>query len=219
VATVDRRAGRQAFGADPAAYHRARPGYPEALWQALEARCDLRPGCAVFEVGAGSGLATGELLRRGADPLVAIEPDPRMAEHLRRTLAAPALSVVEAAFEDAELAPGRFDLGCSFTAFHWVDAAQGLAKAHRALRPGGAWAMVWHVFGDPARPDAFHDATAELLQGAPLSPSGGSRDRPFALDGPARCADLAAAGFINAAVDRLDWILELDPAGRAVMFE
>jgi hypothetical protein len=46
---IDRAFGRQAFGADPGRYHAARPVYPD--W--------------VFDMGAS--------------PLLAVEPDPRMA--------------------------------------------------------------------------------------------------------------------------------------------
>ncbi|WP_293678690.1 bifunctional 2-polyprenyl-6-hydroxyphenol methylase/3-demethylubiquinol 3-O-methyltransferase UbiG [uncultured Phenylobacterium sp.] len=214
MAEMDRRAGREAFGADPAGYHRARPAYPDWVFDLLAERCGLQPGCAAFEVGPGTGLATQELLRRGADPLVVIEPDPRLADFLAGRLPHSAIDVRRAPFEAAQLEPAAFDLGCAFTSFHWLDPEPTLERAAAALKPGGAWAMVWNVFGDPARPDPFHDATLEIMRTPEQSPSAGVIGRPaFALDAELRTLDLAAAGFTDIATARTDWSLELDPDG------
>ncbi|WP_337187233.1 class I SAM-dependent methyltransferase, partial [Phenylobacterium sp.] len=142
-----RSAGRSAFGGDPASYHAVRPGYPDWVYETLCGLCGLRPGAAVFEVGAGTGTASERLLALGARPLLAIEPDPRMAGHLRERIASSELQVVLGAFEDADLPSGAFDLGVAATSFHWVEPAGGQAKALRLLKPGGWWAMVWNVFG------------------------------------------------------------------------
>jgi SAM-dependent methyltransferase len=188
--------GRRAFGDDPAGYHRARPGYPAWLYDTLQARCGLRPGAGVFEIGAGTGIATRRLLDLGADPLVAVEPDPRLAEFLRRSNPDGALQVVVSSFEDAALEASAFDLGVSATAFHWLDEAEALQKVARLLRPGGWWAAVWNAFGDDSRPDPFHEATKHL--DGLVSPSAGSRGVPFALDAEARLAALAATGGFEA---------------------
>jgi hypothetical protein len=70
---LSRAFGREAFGADPAAYDAVRPGYPAWVFDELVARGALRPGAATFEIGAGTGIATRALLARGAGPLLAIE--------------------------------------------------------------------------------------------------------------------------------------------------
>ncbi len=166
--TVARRQGRRLFGADPSAYEAARPPYPSALFDLLERRCGLAPGRAVFEVGAGTGKATRELLRRGADAVVAVEADPRMARFLGRTLApwGPHVRVVVAPFEEAPLPEGLFDLGVAATSFHWTDERRALRKVARLLRPGGWWAMWWNRHGDPARPSRFHRAIQPLYGAA-----------------------------------------------------
>ena len=66
--TIDRRFGRQAFGASPDGYHAGRPDYPDWVFQTLRERCGLARGVAVFEIGAGTGKATRRLLDLGADP-------------------------------------------------------------------------------------------------------------------------------------------------------
>jgi 16S rRNA A1518/A1519 N6-dimethyltransferase RsmA/KsgA/DIM1 with predicted DNA glycosylase/AP lyase activity len=78
--------GCSAFGADPENYALARPPYPDSLYSCLVWRCGLGLDSAVFEVGPGTGLATASLLARGANPLHAIEADPRLADYLRKDL-------------------------------------------------------------------------------------------------------------------------------------
>ena len=209
---IARSFGRQAFGEDPANYDASRPDYPDWVFETLQARCGLGPGCATFEVGAGTGKATRALLAAGADPLVAIEPDARLAAFLRSSTASPALQVAIAPFETAQLPHADFDLGLAATSFHWIDALAGLNKAAALLRPGGWWTMVWNVFGDNERPDPFHDATDALLRDGPKSPSQGARDTANAL----QVGDwMSAFGRCGAFVDithRIEpWELVLDP--------
>jgi SAM-dependent methyltransferase len=200
--------GRQAFGDDPANYDAARPDYPDWVYETLSSRCGLAPGCAAFEVGAGTGKATRELLARGADPLFAIEPDARLAQFLRASLVSPALSVIEATFEDAALPRAGFDLGLAATSFHWLDELKALNKVAELLRPGGWWAAVWSVFGDDDRPDPFHDATDALLSDGPKSPSQGA----YALQHHARMGAFGRCGAFEAVShEREDWELVLDP--------
>jgi SAM-dependent methyltransferase len=194
---IYRRFGREAFGADPASYNAVRPGYPGWVFETLQTECGVGAGTAAFEIGAGTGKATGPLLKLGADPLVAIEPDARLADYLRSAFPTTALSVTTQAFEDAELPQEAFDLGLSATAFHWLDEAVALRKIARLLKPGGWWVALWNVYGDGAYPDPFHEATRGVLAG-PASPSAGKGGTPFALDAAARIAALDGNGRIRA---------------------
>jgi SAM-dependent methyltransferase len=206
---LDRSFGREAFGADPANYDAARPDYPGWVFEALRAECQLAPDKAVFEIGAGTGKATRQLLAMGASPLVAVEPDPRLAQHLRSTTNAPALQVLAEPFESADLPAGGFDLGLAATAFHWLDEPAALAKIARLLRPGGWWAALWNNFGDDAYPDRFHEATFGVLSGPP-SPSMGKGGPPFALDAAARIAAIDATGAFERVLYRTShWPLVL----------
>jgi SAM-dependent methyltransferase len=212
MARIPITAGRSAFGHDRGAYAAARPDYPGALYDRLVERCGLSAGSAVFEVGAGTGLATRRLLALGAAPLRAIEPDPRLADYLRRTVTHAALEVVEETFEDAPLAPNSFDLGVAATSFHWLDQAPALAKVRAVLKPGGWWAMGWNNFGGGEQ-DAFQAATDHLFVDTPDGPSQGQNGRPpFSLDQEARLADLTAAGFVDAAVQVWRWTDVYDTA-------
>ena len=209
--SIHRTFGRQAFGLDPRGYHAARPPYPDWVFDVLRDRCGLAPNAVTFEIGAGTGTATRRLLERGANPLIAVEPDGRLASFLRSTFPDEALTVLTATFEEAALPEASFDLGLSATAFHWLAEDLALTKVVKLLRPGAWWAMVWNVFGDSQRPDPFHEATKVLLSG-PLSPSEGSGDTPFALDAPARLAALERTQAFEDVEHRTSaWSLVLDP--------
>jgi SAM-dependent methyltransferase len=190
---IARRRGRRLFGSDPAAFDRVRPGYPPGLYRVLERRCGLGPGAAVFEIGAGSGKATRELLARRVGRLTIIEPDPRFVRFLRANLGTPSRSVefVPKAFEDATLDRGAYDLGVAATSFHWLRERSSLRKIARSLRPGGWWASFMNFSNDSRRPSAFRTAVRPLWDGLP----GGSRSRV-----PAR---VRRARFRRARVDAL----------------
>ncbi len=205
-----RREGRERFGDDPANYDRARPPYPERAYDILVERCGLGPGTRTFEVGPATGLATRELVARGAAPVVAVEPDPRLAEHLAAWGAAAGapVKVRAASFESVRLRAAGYDLGVAATSFHWVDQARGLRKVHRLLRPGGWWAMWWNIYGDPLGYDAFHEATGKMMDRLTGSIGG---NPVFALEFDVRAAQLAAAGFGSVEHEVIRWVHRFSP--------
>lgn len=207
---LPRHFGRQAFGENPAGYHGSRPEYPEWVYATLTSVCGLGSNTAVFEIGAGTGTATRRLLELGADPLIAIEPDRRLANFLRANHRDKALRVVITPFEDVSLDKEAFDLGVCATAFHWLDEDSALLKVASLLRAGAWWAAIWNVFGDDTQPDPFHEATKELL-GSRTSPSAGEKGIPFGLDSAARLAALKRTGAFEVAENRTSrWSLVLD---------
>lgn len=137
------------FDEDPELYDRARPGYPPALFDDLDALAGTGPGCQVLEVGAGTGKATVPLAERGCR-ITAVELGAGMARVARRNLAGfGAVEVVTADFETWPLPAEPFDVVLAATAFHWIDPAVRMARAAEALRPGGVLAVVatQHVAG------------------------------------------------------------------------
>jgi SAM-dependent methyltransferase len=168
-----------------------------------------------LEIGPGSGLATRQLLALGADPLVAVEPDERLATYLSEQLRAEgrAIDLRVAAFEEVALGAASFDLVVSATAFHWLNQPVALAKVGRVLRSGGWLANWWNVFGDPIGVDAFHEATKYVM--APLGRPAANPDGrlPFPLDAETRLADLRAAGvFDRIEQEVMPWPARFDPS-------
>jgi SAM-dependent methyltransferase len=86
---------------------------------------------------SGTGTAARRLLDLGANPLIAIEPDTRLATYLRETIRDEALRVIFSSFEEVALKTASFDLGVSATAFHWLNENMALTRIAELLRPGG----------------------------------------------------------------------------------
>jgi hypothetical protein len=124
------------------------------------------------------------------------------------------LEVIALPFEDTVLPPASTDLAVSATAFHWLDGPLALRRIHEILRPQGAVALFWNMFGEAGRADAFHDATAHLFVGHQTSPSGGgTTDISYGFDVVARLRGLRDAGFVADEPELQSWSLTLDPAG------
>ncbi|HEX4215046.1 MAG TPA: methyltransferase domain-containing protein [Candidatus Dormibacteraeota bacterium] len=141
---------RETFNRIPDLYDRARPGYPEALFDDLAGLIGLGPGCRVLEIGCGTGQATIPMAERGCH-VTAIELGPDTAAFATRKLARFAdVQVVNAAFESWPLPDEPFDVVLAATAFHWIDPAIRVVRAADALRPGGALVTLsnHHVQGD-----------------------------------------------------------------------
>lgn len=210
---LDKSVGRRFFGTDPQSYDTARPGHAEEVYDILRERCRVGPGSKVLEIGPGTGQASRRLLELGADPLVAVEPDPALADFLHAALG-DRVELRVTALEDAELEPDAFDLAAAASSFHWVEEELALAKLAAALRPGGWIALWWTVFGDETRPDPFRRAVEPLFEGIPHGPSAPQEGRPsFALDAERRLEALASAGFDELRHDVVRWSREWNTAG------
>ncbi|MEX0751291.1 MAG: class I SAM-dependent methyltransferase [Dehalococcoidia bacterium] len=132
------------FDQEVAAYERARPSYPDALFEDLIAY--LRAGGCdapfdAIEIGPGTGKATASLIDRGFR-VTAVEPGANMAAFLREKFAGKPLDVVHARFEDATLPDSSFDAVVSATSFGWVDKDVRLTKSSRLLRARGVLAVI-----------------------------------------------------------------------------
>lgn len=191
------RARRGLFSSAVAAYEGGRPGYPDRVYDLLVERCGLGPGSRVLEIGAGTGQATGPLLDLGAS-VHAVEIGPALADRLRQKFAGRRFTVEVGAFEEVAVVPGSADLVVAATSFHWVPTVTGLDRAADALRAGGWLALWWNHFGDPARPDPFHDALTPVLER--LAPTlldhadGKTSASAYPIHAPARIAEIDAAG-------------------------
>jgi SAM-dependent methyltransferase len=98
---------------------------------------------AVLEIGAGTGKATRALLALGR-PVLALEPDSRMASMLELNCATTDLSVLRATLEEAELPAEAFPLAVAAQSWHWVDPAIGYTRVAGALAANGRLALLWH---------------------------------------------------------------------------
>jgi SAM-dependent methyltransferase len=126
---------RLTFGAQAAAYERARPEWPE------EAARWLVPEDAAFvvEVGAGTGKLTRAVKTLGVRVL-AVEPDVRMLALLRER----GLEGVEGSAEAIPVKDGEADAVVAGSSLHWFELDEALAEFRRVLRPGGRFGFGWN---------------------------------------------------------------------------
>ena len=106
-------------------------------------------GHTVLDAGAGSGRATRECLRLGAERVYAMEPSPGLSRILRRKLAASSpcqVTLLSGRFDANPLDDDTVDLAlcCSaFTAGSDQGGEEGLAELRRVTRPGGKIVLIW----------------------------------------------------------------------------
>jgi SAM-dependent methyltransferase len=142
-------------------YARARPGYPEALFDALVAAAGLRAGGAVADVGSGTGISTEPLLRRGC-VVYGVEPNADMRRAAEERFAGrPGFVSVDGVAEATTLPDASVELVTVAQAFHWFDRARARREFARILRPGGAVGLFWNwrATGTP-----FLDAYEGILE-------------------------------------------------------
>lgn len=151
------------FGQQAEAYDRFRPTYPDAVIDELLA--PVPAGLDVLDVGCGTGIASRQMVQRGANVL-GVELAPPMAEIARGH----GIDVEIAAFEVWEPAGRTFDRVTSAQAWHWLDLPIATAKAAAVLRPGGKLCLIWNA---GSQPDDLADALEEVY--ARVVPPGGHR--------------------------------------------
>jgi SAM-dependent methyltransferase len=126
-------------------YHGVRPRYPEAIWDALFDATGLRPGARVLEIGAGTGIATAALVRRGCH-VTALEPGADMARIIARNLGDTGqVDVRVGRFEDVAWDGEPFDLAIGATSLHWVDRDLLNARLPALVKPGGHAALLHYL--------------------------------------------------------------------------
>jgi SAM-dependent methyltransferase len=132
----------QEFDAAAVAYDRYRPRYPVELFDDILELGQLKPGARAIEVGAGTGIATSQLIDHGLS-VVAIDPASAMLSIASQKLGSNA-RFVEGRFEDWP-ATETSELIAAFNAWHWVEPDEGVGLAAELLSPGGSLALVWTV--------------------------------------------------------------------------
>jgi SAM-dependent methyltransferase len=194
-------------------YDRARPPYPDALWERLRALGLLSEGKRALDVGAGTGQATQALVSAGMH-VTAIEPGAALAARLRERL--PSVRVLQTSAEDADLPPAAFDVVTIATAVHWFDLDVVLPKLHAALASGGRLAVWRNAYGDESVPPTpFRRRMQEIVarRNAPPRPVPGESDT-------AQWARLLETGglFAVATMDEFRWTIDLDAEAVRALF-
>lgn len=140
-------------------YHQVRPRYPRELWDTLFDTIDLPAGARVLEIGAGTGIATSELVRRGVH-VTALEPGAAMAAMIERDLSDTGqVEVVVSRFDEWDAPTEPFDLVIGATSLHWIDRSVLEQRLPSLVKPGGRATLLHYLHvagGDMAFFEAAH---------------------------------------------------------------
>jgi SAM-dependent methyltransferase len=133
-----------------------RPDYPSELFERILAVVPAERRQRAMDLGAGTGNSIRALLPHFAE-VIAVEPDPLMAEKLRAI--GPRAHVRVATAEEIIQEPASVDLVIVAAALYWMDVPRVMANISRWLRTGGILA-IW-AGGFPRTP---HPANAITLE-------------------------------------------------------
>lgn len=143
---------RDRFTAAVDLYVAARPGYPDAL---LDAVIERAPGGRVVDLGAGTGISSRAFARLAerrfgpAASVTAVEPNAAMraageAANVGPASTTPSVRYVAGDAEHTGLPAGSADLVVGCQAFHWFDLRIALPEIDRVLVPAGIAAAIWN---------------------------------------------------------------------------
>ncbi len=131
------------FGTAADDYARHRQGFPDELYQRLEARGIIAPDRVALDVGTGTGTVARTLAARGLT-VSALDPSPELLAKTDELSAREGVAVhtVLGTAEATGLPDAAFDVVLAAQCFHWFDGARAAREMHRLLRPGGHVVIV-----------------------------------------------------------------------------
>jgi SAM-dependent methyltransferase len=127
------------FGQTAEAYDTYRAEYPAEVFQFILAPISPEKRHLAMDLGAGTGRATRNLVDH-FEKVIAVEPDPRMAEKIRGFGARVKVRISTA--EECVQEPGSVDLIVIANALHWMEAPLVMKNVMRWLCSGGIFALI-----------------------------------------------------------------------------
>lgn len=188
------------FGRTAADYATHRQGFPEPLWDRLEAMGIGFADRDLVDLGTGTGAVARALAGRGAR-VTALDPAPSLLAEAARLAALEGLDIEfrEATAEATGLPGEAFDIVTAGQCWHWFDRRRASAEVFRLLRKGGRLAIC-HFDWIP-EPGSVVEATEELI--LRFNPdwkfAGGMGVHPRWL------RDMTRAGLTNVESFSFDW--------------
>ncbi len=127
-------------------YKKARPGYPQEVYEEIEKHITFSTDTKILEIGAGDGKATWEMYQRWNSQVTALEPGFTLYGLLcKKFMEIETVKIVNTTFEDF-IAEEQFDCVIAASAFHWVSKEISYRKAAHILKKKGLIALFWNNF-------------------------------------------------------------------------
>jgi SAM-dependent methyltransferase len=200
--------GRSVFDLAATEYDAARPSYPAALFDELEAVAGPLAGQLALDWGAGTGISGRQLAARGAR--VALLDIGQQMLRFARTRDQGAACVLADGNQMPVLA-GCADLTTFAQSWHWFDKPGACAEVARVLKPGGHWAAWWNR-AKPAGEDWFERYQDLVVAACPGYTWRNLQDEQMAPDWGE--AVVRASGLVEpAATVMVPWTRQVTAAG------
>jgi len=134
---------RRTFDEDERNYEQIRPGYEDALYDAVFSYSGIGVESETLEIGIGTGQATLPFLNRGCR-VTAVELGEKLAAFSRKKFADfERFALRHGDFMEVPLEAEQYDLVYAATAFHWLP-PEAHGKVWDLLKPGGTVALFWN---------------------------------------------------------------------------
>jgi SAM-dependent methyltransferase len=191
---------RSVFDGVAREYDAARPSYPAALFDELEAIAGPLAGRLVLDWGAGTGISARQLAARGARVVLA-DIGEEMLRYARGR--DPGARCVLADGNRMPIRTATADLTTFAQSWHWFVKPAAQAEVARVLRPGGHWAAWWSRTAEDGEPwsERYLDVVVAHCPGYTWR---GRDDAELAPDW-AQQAVLAAGHIEPAAIVKVAW--------------
>jgi len=197
LTTPDRERLKRTFNEDAELYDRARPRYPELLFDDLVGGAGLGDGASLLEVGCGTGRFTLGLAERGFS-ITCVELGENLAAVARRNLARfPDVRVLVAPFETWDVGGETFDLIYAASAWHWIDPEVRYRKATALLNPGGSLAIIGGGHAFPKDADPFFFEIQDVYRELGMEPKGEEWPPPRPENIPDMRDEIEATGLFG----------------------
>ena len=126
-------------------YSAYRPAYAESVLDGLLGLIKKPVQCIDFvDVGAGTGIWTRMVVRRGVISAVAVEPNVDMQTHGKRDCGTLPIKWIQGSAEVTGLPDHCCDLLSMASSFHWANFDDSIREFHRVLRTGGRFVALWN---------------------------------------------------------------------------
>ncbi len=157
---------RMSFDVSGEAYDNFMGRFARELAPAFADFAGVERGQTAVDVGCGSGVLTGELVRRlGADAVAAADPSPLVEAAVARV---PGADVRTAPAENLPWPDSSFDVALAQLVIHFLaDPRAGLVEMRRVVRPGGVVAACSWNFPKMRLLGTFWEAARHVTPAAP----------------------------------------------------
>ncbi|KAG2189289.1 hypothetical protein INT44_004431 [Umbelopsis vinacea] len=133
----------QGFSTGADDYAKARPSYPAAALQCLQAELKLIPAeTKILDLAAGTGKFT-ELLVKDGYQVTAVEPVAEMRAKITEKL--PTVKAVEGTSWNIPVENDSQHVVVIAQAFHWFDDIETLRECRRVLKSNGYIVFIWNM--------------------------------------------------------------------------